>query len=199
MAKYYRVSITGENYAGLFDVKYSLTSSQSTYTFANIAGTSPVTQSISMSYADMTDNGGLEVEVPDGVYKLKIEDQEGYCSDVTSSILGEASGNVSGSGDNTYYLSTGFISEGDNCGSTYIVNNQVSSDASSIALGLNQIVYEDGSIFMGNSKYYIVNTQATINPGTGSAGSFYYWQIDNSGQVEDVVQWNCGTLDGGPL
>ena len=196
MAKYYRVSITGENYAGLFDVKYSLTSSQSTYTFADIAGTSPVTQSISMSYADMTDNGGLEVEVPDGVYKLKIEDQEGYCSDVTSSILGEASGNVSGSGDNTYYLSTGFISEGENCGSAYIVSNQVSSDASSIALGLNQIVYDNGSIFMGNSLYYIVNTQATINPGTGSAGSFYYWQIDNSGQVEDVVQYNCGTGGG---
>ena len=65
----------------MYDVKYSLTSSQSTYTFADIAGTSSVTQSISMSYADMTDNGGLEVEVPDGVYKLKIEDQEGYCPD----------------------------------------------------------------------------------------------------------------------
>jgi hypothetical protein len=196
MAKYYKVSITGENYAGLFDVKYSLTSSQSTYTFANIAGTSPVTQSISMSYADMTDNGGLEVEVPDGVYKLKIEDQEGYCSDVTSSILGEASGAVSGSGTTTYYLSTGFSDEGDNCGSIYIVNNEVSSDASSIALGLNSIVYEDGSIFKGYNLYYIVNTQAMINPGTGSAGSFYYWQINNLGEVEDVVQYNCGSGGG---
>lgn len=196
MAKYYRVSVTGENYAGMYDVSYSLTSSQSTYTFANLADTSPVTQSISMSYAQMTDDGGIEIEVPDGIYKLKIEDQDGFCPEVTSSILGEASGNTSGSGANGYYLSTGFDNEGDNCGSTYIVSNQVSSDASSIALGLNQIVYEDGSIFMGNSKYYIVNTQATINPGTGSAGSFYYWQISNLGQVEDVVQWNCGTLGG---
>ena len=192
MAKYFRVTVEGENYASLYDISYSLTSSQLSYTFANIADTSPVTQSISMSYYEMTTDGGVEVEVPDGVYKLKIEDQEGFCPDITSSVIGD----FSGSGANDYYLSQGFLADGDNCGNVYIVSNQVTSDASSIALGLNQTVYDNGQIFQGNSLYYIVNTQATINPGTGSAGSFYYWQIDNNGNIEDVVQYTCGSGGG---
>ena len=196
MSKYFRVSVTGENYASLYDISYSLTSSQLSYTFANIADTSPVTQSISMSYFDMTTDGGVEVEVPNGVYKLKIEDQAGFCPDVTSSVIGD----FSGSGANDYYLSLGFDEPGDNCGNTYIVSNEVTSDASSIALGLNQTVYDNGQIFQGNDKYYIVNTQTTINPGTGSAGSFYYWEIDNDGVVQTVVQYTCdGPYGGGEL
>lgn len=192
--KYYRVNIKGSNYESTFSIKYSLTSSKSTYTLANLIYSSPPTASSGLTYLEMTSRGGVEVEVPDGIWKLKIEDEAGFCNEITSSALNVS---VSGSGTNTYYLSAGFLNRGGNCGTSYLVNNAVSSNAGTIALGLASTVYDNGAIFQGGDLYYIVNTSTTTNPGSGSS-PFYYWKIDDDGVIQDVTLWNCsGSFYGG--
>lgn len=96
-------------------------------------------------------------------------------------------------GSNDYYLSTPFSNQGDNCGQSYAVTNQVTSDAPTVNLGLGYKVFDNGSTFNGNSKYYIVANSSYTDPGDTN---LKYWLIDSGGIVQDVVHYNCADNDG---
>ena len=102
---------------------------------------------------------------------------------------------VTTAGDNNYYLSSPFTDYGDNCGQSYAVSNAVTSDAGTIATGLHDIVYDNGTRFNGANKYYIVKTSSQT--AGGSVGDNHrFWQIDSNGVIQDVSLYTCGGSGG---
>lgn len=93
MAKYFRITI-GTSLQTTFSVKYSTTSNPSTYDHIAdiyIPSSGTFSTAASISYNQLTDNGGAIVRTDDDVYKLTIIDQNGYCSSCISEEFGTAS------------------------------------------------------------------------------------------------------------
>lgn len=192
--KYYKATISGNNYLGEFSIKYSLTKSPTTFTLANLAGTS--TPAINLTYSQMTTGGGVAIEVPDNVAYLKIIDEDGNCPDTLSPLLQT----IPTLSLNNYYLSTGFNFTAQSCGYNYNTLYYVGSEASSISTALGEDVYignglisefdqEYNTLFEGQNKYYLVST-FDQNFNTNNTQN-WYWQINNNGQITDVIYFNC--------
>jgi hypothetical protein len=92
MAKYYRVTITTQ-LLSTFKVAYSTNSNPTVFNHTagiwDVSG-APYTSAINLTYNQLTDNGGLMVVVDDDVFRIRIEDENGYCTDCVSDIFGEA-------------------------------------------------------------------------------------------------------------
>jgi hypothetical protein len=92
MAKYYRVTITTQ-LLSTFKVTYSTNSNPTVFNHTagiwDVSG-APYTSAINLTYNQLTDNSGLMVVVDDDVYRIRIEDENGYCTDCVSDIFGEA-------------------------------------------------------------------------------------------------------------
>tara|TARA_B110000285_G_scaffold226168_1_gene285479 strand:- start:67 stop:759 length:693 start_codon:yes stop_codon:yes gene_type:complete len=86
MAKYYKVTITTQ-LLSTFKVTYSTNSNPTVFDHTagiwDVSG-APYTSAINLNYNQLTDNGGLIVVVDDDVYRIKIEDENGYCTDCVS-------------------------------------------------------------------------------------------------------------------
>jgi hypothetical protein len=98
MAKYFRITI-GTSLQTTFSVKYSTTSNPSTYDHIAdiyIPSSGTFSTAASISYNQLTDNGGAIVRTDDDVYKLTIIDQNGYCSSCISEEFGTASSSGGG-------------------------------------------------------------------------------------------------------
>lgn len=162
-------------------------------------------------WIDLTGN---EPAVGDGVYSLNdcssyIDEADVYFTiyssilDKTWVILMDSDGElidsiwectaeeVGNSGDNTYYLSTGYTNAGDHCGgSSTAISTAVTSNATTISNGENQTVYANGSRFNGGGKYYLVETTSTSTNGLGG-DSYQIWKINSNGLVTDVSDYTC--------
>ena len=91
MAKYFRVTI-GTQLISTFKVSYSTNSNPNVFNHtADIwAETTPYSPATGLTYDQLTDNGGLIVVTDDDVYKIRIEDENDYCNDCTSTAYGVA-------------------------------------------------------------------------------------------------------------
>jgi len=91
MAKYFRVTIESSLYS-TFSVVYSTNSNPNVFNHtADIwSETTPYVAATNLTYLQLTDNGGLVVVTDDDVYQIKIEDENGYCNDCTSTNFGVA-------------------------------------------------------------------------------------------------------------
>lgn len=91
MAKYYRVTITTQ-LLSTFKVAYSTNSNPTVFNHTagiwDVSGI-PYPSAINLTYNQLTDNGGLMVVVDDDVYRIRIEDENGYCNDCVSDAFGE--------------------------------------------------------------------------------------------------------------
>jgi hypothetical protein len=91
MAKYFRVTIES-NLQSTFSVVYSTNSNPTSFDHtADIwSETTPYVAATNLTYLQLTDNGGLVVVTDDDVYQIKIEDENDYCNDCTSTAYGVA-------------------------------------------------------------------------------------------------------------
>lgn len=113
--------------------------------------------------------------------------------DQIASIWTCTSDEISNSGDNTYYISTGYTNPGDNCGGASAITTAVTSDATSTATGINQTVYSNSSRFNGGGKYYIISS--TSYTSDGDPGDTYkLWRISSTGIVTDVADYTCPSI-----
>jgi hypothetical protein len=150
MAKYFRVTIESSLYS-TFSVVYSTNSNPNVFNHtADIwSETTPYVAATNLTYLQLTDNGGLVVVTDDDVYQIKIEDENGYCNDCTSTTFGVAQVIYSLSGIRLDRELTTF--------------NYVGSQNNDLYLSSNS-----------NSGYYAINgtTSTPYGPGT-AAGNVY--------------------------
>ena len=107
-------------------------------------------------------------------------------------------------GSNSFKLSGGKTDPSDFCTGIFSVVRSVTSTVSGVTTNLGGQICDDNAPYQGNNFYYAVSSNATsVGPGTGS---FYIWQIDNNGIVQDVQIRDCptdgtgnGKGKGGPL
>tara|TARA_B110000902_G_scaffold47679_1_gene54193 strand:- start:3455 stop:4252 length:798 start_codon:yes stop_codon:yes gene_type:complete len=121
MAKYYRVTITTQ-LLSTFKVAYSTNSNPTVFNHtAGIwdASGAPYIDCINLTYNQLTDNNGLMVVVDDDVYRIVIEDENGYCIDCVSDVFGEVVVEDNSPNQQNVYI-TGF--ESNSGGSSFPVN-----------------------------------------------------------------------------
>ena len=94
-------------------------------------------------------------------------------------------------GSNSFKLSGGKTTPGGFCSGIFSVVRSVKSTISGVTSNLGGQICDNNSPFDGGGFYYAVSSNATsVGPGTGS---FYIWQIDSNGIVQDVLIQNCPT------
>lgn len=110
MGYYYRVKIDTNPMPISYSIEHSLTSSTNTYVVSPIADAGGSVLSASgLSYEQLTSTDGVVVEVPYGVYKVRVVDENGDtpCSACTSSVIGEAGETGSSwSTNRSFYIAT---------------------------------------------------------------------------------------------
>ena len=94
-------------------------------------------------------------------------------------------------GSNSFKLSGGKTDPSGFCSGLFSVVRSVTSTVSGVTTNLGGQICDNNSPYQGNNFYYAVSSSSTtVGPGTGS---FYIWQIDNNGIVQDVQIRNCPT------
>ena len=182
--RYFNTEIFGDLYLSTFSVEYNLTSS-ATYQTATLAGTS--TPATGLTYSSLTTGDGVIVQVPDGVNFLKISDDDNICPDISQSF-GTAPPFETG-GDNDFYLTVGFSSPNSSCFSSYYADNPVTSDATSVSTGVGEYVYQFGTYFNGQGKWYEVSPTERFFYNNNVYN--WYWKIAGSGEITQTQYFQC--------
>lgn len=182
--RYFNTEIFGDLYLSTFSVEYNLTSS-ATYQTATLAGTT--TPATGLTYSSLTTGDGVTVQVPDGVNFLKISDDDNICPDISQSF-GTAP-IFETSGDNDFYLTVGFNSQYASCYSSYYADNPVTSDATSISTGMGEYVYQFGTYFNGQNKWYEVSSTERYFYNNNVYN--WYWQISTTGEITATSYFSC--------
>ena len=113
--------------------------------------------------------------------------------DCTASITQPAKVAVCGS--NSFKISGPKTLPSDFCSGLFSVTKSITSTVVGVTSNLGGVVCSGNAPYQGGNFYYAVSTNTTtVGLGTGS---FYLWQIDNNGVVQNVAIRNCPTTGAG--
>ena len=102
---------------------------------------------------------------------------------------------VAACGSNSFKISGPKTLPSDFCSGLFSVTKSITSTVSGVTSNLGGVVCSANAPYQGGNFYYAVSTNTTtVGLGTGS---FYLWQIDNNGVVQNVAIRNCPTTGAG--
>jgi hypothetical protein len=184
MAKYFRVTIES-NLQSTFSVVYSTNSNPTSFDHtADIwSETTPYVAATNLTYLQLTDNGGLVVVTDDDVYQIKIEDENGYCNDCTSTTFGEAQLVYSLTGIQLDY-SIDYYTQVE---STDFYGNVVYEDHSGYGdsvTGVGKYYYPDNNPYDGISPHNTFNLSPIHSGLSQGYGNTAYLHNDSNSYIE---------------
>lgn len=184
MAKYFRVTIES-NLQSTFSVVYSTNSNSTVFDHtADIwSETTPYVAATNLTYLQLTDNGGLVVVTDDDVYQIKIEDENGYCNDCTSTAFGEAQLVYSLTGiqlDYTVDYAT-VIETTDPYGNPEYEDHSAYGDS---VTGVGRYYYHDDNPYDGISPYNEYSLSPIYSGLSQGSGNTAYLHNDSNSYIE---------------
>jgi hypothetical protein len=199
MAKYFRVTIES-NLQSTFSVVYSTNSNPTSFNHtADIwSETTPYVAATNLTYLQLTDNGGLVVVTDDDVYQIKIEDENGYCNDCTSTAFGEAQLVYSLTGIRLdYSVDYATVIESINPQTLQTEYEDHSAYGDSVT-GIGRYYYQDDNPYDGVSPHYYYSNLSPVHSGLSQgSGNIAYLHNDSNSYMEfEEYDQNSGNFIG---